>query len=123
MSENDYVAFMQYFKIGIVVFIDYKNTIEHFENKKNFLSDYNFYVTKRKCIFEYFDYIMILDYFENIHYNIFYNQQSPEVIYSIKACKKEILFIKCVIKRIWNICLAKKITIQVIQEVGKLFSN
>ena len=89
MTENDLFKFIDHFKIGIVLFNDYKHPKEHFKDRENYIiSDCSFYMKKQKHMFEYCNYFMILVYFDNIHYDVFYNQESKKAIYSTKEGKE-----------------------------------
>ena len=78
------MRFIEYFKIGVVIFRDYKNPDKQFKDGKYFISDCNFYILKEKYMFEYCNYFMILGYFDKIHFDIFYNQETKKAIFSTK---------------------------------------
>ena len=75
MTDNNFVKFIDHFQIGIVIVKDYRHPKQHFKNGgKCFISDCNFYLTKEKHMFDYFNYFIILAYFHKIHYDLFYKQ-------------------------------------------------
>ena len=88
LTNNDFVRFMEYFKIGIVLIKDYANPDQHFKDGKYFISDCYFYTMKGEHIFTYCDYFMIIGYFDNIHFDLFYNQDTKKAIYSTKKGKE-----------------------------------
>ena len=88
ITNNDLVRFIEYFKIGIVIIKDYANPDKQFKDEKYFISDCNFNILKQKHIFTYCDYFMIIGYFDNMHFDIFYNQETKRAIYSTKEGKE-----------------------------------
>ena len=88
MTNNDFVRFIEYFKIGIVFIKDYANPDQQFKDGKYFISDCNFNAIKQKHIFTYCDYFMIIGYFDKIHFDLFYNQQTKKAIYPTKKGKE-----------------------------------
>ena len=77
ITGNDLMELIDHFQIGIVMFKDYIHPKEHFKDgDKCFMSDCNLYLTKEKHMFGYCKYFMILGYFDNMHYDIFYDQES-----------------------------------------------
>ena len=87
-TENDLVQFTEYFKIGVVIIKDYKNPKKQLKESKYFISDCNLNVTKKKYMFEYCEYFMTIGYFDNIHFDLFYNQETNKVKYSKKKSKE-----------------------------------
>ena len=75
ITDNDLVQFTEYFNVGVVIIKDYKNLKKQFKERKYFIYDCNFNVTKNKHVFKYYKYLMIIGYFDNIHFNLFYNQE------------------------------------------------
>ena len=78
------MRFIEYFKIGVVIIKDYKNLNKWLKESRYFISDCNFNVTKKKRMFEYCEYFMIIGYFDKIHFDLFYNQDTKKAIYSTK---------------------------------------
>ena len=48
LTDNDFVRFMEYFNIGIVIIKDYANPDQQFKDGKYFISDCNFNAMKGK---------------------------------------------------------------------------
>ena len=88
MTNNDFVRFMEYFNIGIVIIKDYANPDQHFKDGKYFISDCNFNAMKGEHIFVKCDYFMIIGYFDKIHFDLFYNQITKKAIYFTKKGKE-----------------------------------
>ena len=82
ITDTNLVQFIEYFKIGVVMSKDYKNPNKQFKESKYFISDSYFHVAKKKDMFEYCEYFMIIEYFNKIHFNLFYNQETRKAIYS-----------------------------------------
>ena len=76
ITDNDLMRFIEYFKIGVVIIKEYKTLKKHFETSKYFISDCNFNVAKKKHMFEYCEYLVIIGYFDNIHFDLFYHQET-----------------------------------------------
>ena len=100
MTNNDFVRFIEYFKIGIVIIKDYANPYKQFQDEKYFISDCNFNLLKHKYICTYRDYFMIIGYFDNIYFDLFYNQITKKAIYSTKKAKRETLHVEYVMNKI-----------------------
>ena len=67
---------------------DYKNPKKQFKESKYFATDCNFHVAKKKYVFEYCKYFMINGYFDNIHFDLFYNQETKKAIYFTKKSQE-----------------------------------
>ena len=67
------VRFIEYFKISVVMAKYYKNLKKQCKESKYFISDCNLHVAKNKQMFKYCEYFMIIGYFDNIYFDLFYN--------------------------------------------------
>ena len=72
IADNDFVRFIDYFNIGVVIIKDYKNPKNLFKESKYFISDCDFNASKKKHMFEYCEYFVIIVYFDNIHFDLFH---------------------------------------------------
>ena len=102
------VRFIEYFKIGVVIINNYKNPTIQFNKSKYFVSDFNFHVAKKKHMFLNCDYFIIIGYFDNIHFDLFYNQETKKLYTQLNMAKKGILFGNHVMSKIAFISLEKK---------------